>query len=78
MSVLLNLVRKSFYLDSVALMRLSRRIAGMPGVIEAALMMGTPANRQIMQEAGLLDARAKPPPATISSSPCAPEPGGGR
>ncbi|HSM19059.1 MAG TPA: oxidoreductase, partial [Hyphomicrobiales bacterium] len=53
--VVLNQVRKSFYLDSVALMRLSREIAGMEGVIEAALMMATPANLAIMREAGLLD-----------------------
>ncbi|BAT59005.1 succinyl-CoA ligase [ADP-forming] subunit alpha [Variibacter gotjawalensis] len=59
MSVLVNVVRRSFYLDSVALMRLSRQIAGMPGVVEAALMMGTPANRQIMQEAHLLDAEGQ-------------------
>lgn len=59
MSVLVNVVRRSFYLDSVALMRLSRRIAAMPGVVEAALMMGTPANRQIMREAGLLDAESE-------------------
>ena len=52
--VVLNEVRKGFYLDSVALMRLSREIAGMPGVIEAALMMGTPSNLAIMRNAGLL------------------------
>lgn len=51
---LLNDVRKGFYLDSVALMRLSREIAAAPGVIEAALMMGTPANTEIMRNAGLL------------------------
>ena len=50
----LNEVRPGFYLDSVALMRLSREIAGLPGVVEAALMMGTPANKQIMADAGLL------------------------
>jgi FdrA protein len=48
-------VRQGFYLDSVALMRLSREIAAMDGVIEAALMMATPANLAIMREAGLLD-----------------------
>jgi succinyl-CoA synthetase alpha subunit len=53
--VVLNEVRKGFYLDSVALMRLSREIAAMEGVIEAALMMATPANLDIMREAGLLD-----------------------
>lgn len=52
--VVLHEIRKGFYLDSVALMRLSREIAGMPGVVEAALMMGTPANIAIMRNAGLL------------------------
>jgi succinyl-CoA synthetase alpha subunit len=51
---LLNEVRKGFYLDSVALMRLSREIAAAAGVIEAALMMGTPSNQAIMRNAGLL------------------------
>ena len=51
---LLNEIRKGFYLDSVALMRLSREIASQPGVREAALMMGTPSNQAIMRSAGLL------------------------
>ena len=51
---LLNEVRKGFYLDSVALMRLSREIGSAPGVREAALMMGTPSNQAIMRNAGLL------------------------
>jgi FdrA protein len=55
-AVVLNAVRRGSYLDSVALMRLSREIAGRPGVIEAALMMGTPANRRILENAGLLAA----------------------
>ena len=50
----LNQVRKGTYLDSVALMRMSRAIAAMPGVEEAALMMGTPANHVIMEDAGLM------------------------
>ncbi len=53
-ATVLNEVRPGFYLDSVALMRLSREIAGLPGVAEAALMMATPANKQIMADAGLL------------------------
>lgn len=52
--LIVNEVRKGFYLDSVALMRFSRSIAGLEGIEEAALMMGTPANRQIMADAGLL------------------------
>ncbi|GMQ75194.1 MAG: acyl-CoA synthetase FdrA [Gammaproteobacteria bacterium] len=55
-ATILNEVRKGFYLDSVALMRLSRTLADLEGVEEAALMMGTPANRRIMADAGLLDA----------------------
>jgi FdrA protein len=50
-----NAVRRGFYLDSVALMRLSREIAALSGVEDAALMMATPANRAILAEAGLLD-----------------------
>ena len=52
--MILNEIRRGFYLDSVALMRLSRQIAGMPGVIEAALMMGTPANQELMRASHLL------------------------
>jgi FdrA protein len=50
-----NAVRRGLYLDSVALMRLSREIAALSGVDDAALMMATPANRAILAEAGLLD-----------------------
>ena len=39
---------------SVALMRISREIAALPGVEEAALMIGTPANKEILREAGML------------------------
>jgi FdrA protein len=54
-AVIINQVRKGLYLDSVALMRFSRTIAALEDVQEAALMMGTPSNRQIMADAGLLD-----------------------
>ena len=57
-ATVLNHVRKGFYLDSVALMRLSRTIANMDGIEEAALMMGTPANMRIMADAGLLEISA--------------------
>ncbi len=54
-AVIVNEVRQGFYLDSVALMRVSRTIANLNGIDKAALMMGTPANRKIMKDAGLLD-----------------------
>jgi FdrA protein len=50
----INRVRRAFYLDSVALMRLSRELSGLPGVEEAALMVGTLSNKEILDEAGLL------------------------
>ena len=57
--VVLHEIRKGFYLDSVALMRLSREVAAAPGIVEAALMMGTPSNAAIMRNAGLLDEGAE-------------------
>ncbi len=54
--IIVNEIRKGFYLDSVALMRISRSIVAMPDIEEAGLMIGTPANKQILREAGVLDA----------------------
>src|SRR5262249_35478190 len=48
-------IRKGFYLDSVALMRAARAIATLPGIEDAGMMIGTPANKNILREAGLLD-----------------------
>ena len=53
-AVVLNQVRKGFYIDSVALMRMSRSLAGLDRVEEATLMMGSPANQEILANAGLL------------------------
>ena len=52
--ILINSVRRGFYMDSVALMRLSRSIVEENNIQEAALMMGTPANKEILKNAGLL------------------------
>ncbi|HZF02818.1 MAG TPA: acyl-CoA synthetase FdrA [Patescibacteria group bacterium] len=49
-----NFVRASFYQDSVTLMRLSRDMEAVSGVTAAAAMMGTPHNRELLQQAGLL------------------------
>ncbi len=51
---ILNDVRRGYYADSVALMRLSQTITRVPGVQDAALMMGTPANIDILADANLL------------------------
>ncbi|MCD6043073.1 MAG: sucD 2, partial [Burkholderiales bacterium] len=54
MPSVLNHVERGRYLDSVALMRLSRRLATLPGVEEAALMIGSPSNKALLREARLL------------------------
>ena len=51
-------IRRKFYLDSVALMRHSKALAQREGITEAAMMMGTPSNQAIMQNAGLLELEA--------------------
>src|SRR5438874_2844111 len=49
-----NFVRPSFYRDSVTLMRLSGHMEAVAGVTAAAAMMGTPHNRALLEQAGLL------------------------
>ena len=53
--VIRNLIRSGFYLDSVALMRMSSELKHMSGVHEAVLMIGTEPNKQILREAQVLD-----------------------
>jgi len=53
--VLETVIRPQFYLDSVALMRASRTLSNSDGVIDAAMMMATPANIAILENAALLD-----------------------
>ena len=54
-SVIVNEVRRGSYVDSVALMRLSQALLAIDGVQEAAVMMGTRANLEIMEDADLLN-----------------------
>jgi FdrA protein len=54
MSVVLNEIRRATYFDSIVLMRVSRQVAALPGVEEAGLMIGTPANKDILLAAGIL------------------------
>jgi FdrA protein len=54
--MILNRIERGRYLDSVTLMRVSRRLGALPGVEAAAAMIGTPANRALLAEAGLLAA----------------------
>src|SRR4051812_44107335 len=54
--MLANRVEHGRYFDSVALMRVARRLAALAGVEDAALMIGTPANKALLAQAGLLSA----------------------
>ena len=49
-----NVVKKNYYSDSVTLMLLSSRIAKMDGVKEAAVMMATEHNKELMMRSALL------------------------
>jgi FdrA protein len=55
-----TLVRRNFYADSVALMQLSRTLTALPEVEDAAAVMSTQANRELLQQAGLLPRSADP------------------
>ena len=46
-------VWRSFYQDSMVLMRLAAELRENPGARQAAALMGTPANRQLLADAGL-------------------------
>ncbi|MEP7329277.1 MAG: oxidoreductase, partial [Betaproteobacteria bacterium] len=55
MDALVNQIRRTFYRDSVALMRVSRSVSALPGVSTAALMIGSTTNKKLMLDAGLLN-----------------------
>jgi len=52
-------VRRSHYRDSMALMRLAEALRALPGVRQAAALMGTPANHEILASAGLATVETK-------------------
>jgi FdrA protein len=54
MSAVVNFVRRGYYADSVALMRVSRGVSALAGVEAASLMIGTPSNKALLRESGLL------------------------
>jgi hypothetical protein len=53
------LVRRDTYRDSVELMRVATLVEKLPGVSRAALMMATPANRELLAGAGSSTPRAR-------------------
>jgi FdrA protein len=47
-------IRRGSYYDSVVLMQLQRGLVGLPGVIDAGVVMATPANRDLLAANNLL------------------------
>jgi FdrA protein len=62
MTVTKHDVRRGAYYDSVVLMQLQRGLIGLPGVIDAGVVMATPANRDLLAANHLL-------PDSITASP---------
>ncbi len=52
-------VRAGSYHDSVVLMRLQQALSKLPGVLDAGVVMATPANREILGASGLLGEEAE-------------------
>lgn len=58
MTVTLHEIRSGAYYDSVVLMQLQRALADLPGVVDAGVVMATPANCELLQQSDLLPAEA--------------------
>ncbi|MBI4610146.1 MAG: acyl-CoA synthetase FdrA [Candidatus Rokubacteria bacterium] len=52
-------VWRSYYQDSMILMRIAESLRALPGVREAAVLMGTPANHELLAAAGLATPETK-------------------
>jgi FdrA protein len=47
-------IRSGVYYDSVILMQLQRALADQPGIMDAGVVMGTPANKEVLAQSGML------------------------
>lgn len=54
-----TLLRPGAYYDSIVLMQLQRALAKLPGVMDAGVVMGTPANKTLLAEGDLLPPEAQ-------------------
>jgi FdrA protein len=52
-------IRSGVYYDSVILMQLQRSLVELPGVLDAGVVMGTDANKDILAQSDLLTEQAK-------------------
>jgi len=53
MSSIKTEIRTGVYFDSVILMQLQRSLADLPKVIDAGVVMGTDANKDLLDQSGL-------------------------
>jgi FdrA protein len=59
MAITTGQVRSGAYYDSVVLMQLQRSLAGLPGILDAGVVMGTVANKEILAQTDLLTLEAR-------------------
>jgi len=59
MAVIKVEIRSGAYYDSVILMQLQSSLAGLPGVLDTGVVMGTDANKEILGQTGLLVAEVE-------------------
>ena len=59
MTVLKAEVRSGAYYDSIVLMQLQRALADQPGILDAGVIMGTSANKEVLAQSSLLVAEAE-------------------
>ena len=59
MAITTGQIRSGAYHDSVVLMHLQRSLAGLPGILNAGVVMGTAANKEILAQTGLLTPEAR-------------------
>ncbi|MEK6573311.1 MAG: acyl-CoA synthetase FdrA [Chloroflexota bacterium] len=59
MTVIRSEIRPGAYYDSAVLMQLQRGLLGLPGVLDSGVVMGTPANLELLEQSGLLTDAAK-------------------
>lgn len=59
MSVTLSEIRRGAYFDSIVLMQLQRGLVGLAGVLDAGVVMGTPANQDLLAASDLLPPEAQ-------------------
>lgn len=59
MSVILSEIRPGAYFDSVILMQMQKSLLELPGVLDVGVVMGTEANKSILEQSGLLSSETK-------------------